>query len=292
MTTCAVVVTYNRIELLQKCLDALLGQSCKLDNVYVIDNGSTDGTRSYLAAREDELAVIFSETNGGGAGGFSQGIARALSDGCDYIWVMDDDAEPTLDAHQALQTATELLGDREFSFLASTVTDFTGQLVATHVSPSGRTLSDIGCSQIEFSSFVGTYISADYARRTFLPVADFFIHHDDLEYTSRLSTMAPGYRVDSSRIMHPDKVSSGDFGARLEHELRNRIWISRKKLLANKKVRREFARNLIRHTLVHGKVSKDKKVFFRAASRAWIQGVFTSPKLIAAPVSFSEDSKS
>ena len=40
----AVVVTYNRKELLFQCLDALLKQTYPLDAIYIIDNASTDGT--------------------------------------------------------------------------------------------------------------------------------------------------------------------------------------------------------------------------------------------------------
>src|SRR5512138_1855971 len=38
----AVVVTYNRRDLLGQCLDSLLGQSRPLDALYIIDNHSTD----------------------------------------------------------------------------------------------------------------------------------------------------------------------------------------------------------------------------------------------------------
>ena len=48
----AVVVTYNRKDLLGQCLDSLLGQSHPLDALYVIDNHSTDGTYDSLLARD------------------------------------------------------------------------------------------------------------------------------------------------------------------------------------------------------------------------------------------------
>ena len=40
----AVVVTYNRKELLMECLDALKKQTCKIEKIIVIDNNSNDGT--------------------------------------------------------------------------------------------------------------------------------------------------------------------------------------------------------------------------------------------------------
>ena len=44
----AVVVTYNRLDLLKKCLQALLSQTYKLQNIFVIDNNSQDETLLFL----------------------------------------------------------------------------------------------------------------------------------------------------------------------------------------------------------------------------------------------------
>ena len=47
-TVCAVVVTYNRKELLLECLESLRSQSYTLDAIYLIDNASTDKTPESL----------------------------------------------------------------------------------------------------------------------------------------------------------------------------------------------------------------------------------------------------
>jgi rhamnopyranosyl-N-acetylglucosaminyl-diphospho-decaprenol beta-1,3/1,4-galactofuranosyltransferase len=49
----AVVVTYNRRELLEQCLDALLAQTRPPDRILVVDNASTDGTVVVARARTD-----------------------------------------------------------------------------------------------------------------------------------------------------------------------------------------------------------------------------------------------
>lgn len=51
-TIAAVVVTYNRKDLLGQCLDSLLRQSHPLNAIYVIDNHSSDGTCDSLLARD------------------------------------------------------------------------------------------------------------------------------------------------------------------------------------------------------------------------------------------------
>lgn len=88
----AVVVTYNRLNLLQRVVGSLKGQSKRLDKIYIINNGSTDGTKEWLDGQTG-LNVIHQE-NVGGSGGFYRGIKEASKEECDWIWCMDDDVFP------------------------------------------------------------------------------------------------------------------------------------------------------------------------------------------------------
>ena len=72
----AVVVTYNRLDLMKKCVNALRKQSRILNTIFVINNNSTDGTKEWLD-RQTDLIVIH-QPNVGGAGGFARGIDEAF----------------------------------------------------------------------------------------------------------------------------------------------------------------------------------------------------------------------
>lgn len=93
-----VVVTYNRKDELKKNLDAISQQEKKFDRYYIVDNGSTDGTYSFLISNNylscDSIVYIKLDTNIGGAGGFYTGMKRAYEDGYDLICLMDDDGRP------------------------------------------------------------------------------------------------------------------------------------------------------------------------------------------------------
>ena len=130
-TVCAVVVTYNRKELLIECLDGLLRQTRPIDAIYIIDNASTDNTPEFLKEKgfiqelppknltkswEKEFEIknltdgqpiklryIRMHENTGGAGGFHEGVKRAYEKGYDWLWLMDDDAEPYENALQLLK---------------------------------------------------------------------------------------------------------------------------------------------------------------------------------------------
>ncbi len=100
-----VVVTYNRADLLAGMLDGLAAQSRQPDAVYVIDNASSDHTRTVLEHHHGgdlPLRVTHSPDNLGGAGGFHLGLRQAYLDGHDRIWLMDDDVVPAPDCLEVL----------------------------------------------------------------------------------------------------------------------------------------------------------------------------------------------
>ena len=96
----AVVVTYNRLELLRQCVEALRTQTSSCD-ILIVDNASTDGTDQWLASQPD-LHYRNTGSNLGGAGGFNFGMRWAVEAGYDYVWVMDDDTLPQPDALEKL----------------------------------------------------------------------------------------------------------------------------------------------------------------------------------------------
>lgn len=100
VSVAAVVVTRNRLDDIKRCIAALKGQTRPPDTIIVVDNGSTDGTAEWLAG-EDDLRTI-SQANLGGAGGFGTGLRRAMDDGHDWMWCLDDDALPAPDCLEAL----------------------------------------------------------------------------------------------------------------------------------------------------------------------------------------------
>ncbi len=105
----AVVVTFDRVELLKEALQALQGQSRPIDHIVVVDNASTDGTQGFLDAlvdAENNVEVVRLDRNVGGAGGFAEGMRQAHAAGCDWIWLMDDDAAPAPDSLRILLAQT------------------------------------------------------------------------------------------------------------------------------------------------------------------------------------------
>jgi len=111
----AVVVTYNRRDLLLESLAAVLAQTRAPDKVIVVDNASEDGTAAAVRDRFPSVHLAELRRNSGGAGGFAGGMALALADGADLIWLMDDDTVPEPGALSALLRARDRMAAQDRS---------------------------------------------------------------------------------------------------------------------------------------------------------------------------------
>jgi GT2 family glycosyltransferase len=85
----AVVVTFNRIELLKKVINGLRNQTKKIDQIIVVNNSSIDGTLEWLNIQDDIITVT--QGNLGSSGGQFTGAKTAFEMGFEWIWQMDDD---------------------------------------------------------------------------------------------------------------------------------------------------------------------------------------------------------
>lgn len=91
----AVLVTYNSERWLDDCFRGL-GRQDEVDlRVYVVDNGSTDGTLAHVAALDTPLRVtpIPLGANRGYAVACNAGIRAALAEDVDYVLILNPDVE-------------------------------------------------------------------------------------------------------------------------------------------------------------------------------------------------------
>lgn len=216
MRVTAVIVTYNRKSLLQQCIEHVRAQQLPSDvelAILVIDNASTDGTKQALQLLVQDGVIRYVNTgeNLGGAGGFSFGMNKALQDGCDYVWVMDDDCLPDSCALAALLDAGNHV-DGNFGYLSSVVRWTDGSIckmnVQRHPLFSDITDFDAPLQPCTLASFVSLLVPADVVREVGLPIAEFFIWTDDWEFTRRISRIYPCYVVGGSKVVHASATNS------------------------------------------------------------------------------------
>ena len=203
---CAIVVTYNRIDLLKECINGLKSQTYHCD-IFVVNNNSTDGTKEFL--KNNKIKHLNLKANIGGAGGFNKGMRYAVEKGYDYLWVMDDDCVPKEDALEQLVKAAEEVSN-DFGYLVSR---------ALWVDAKDHEMNKINNKEkksnnlykIKQATFVSLLIKNEIVRKYGLPIKEFFIWGDDIEFTRRISVRnnVSSYYVEKSEVIHKTKNNIG-----------------------------------------------------------------------------------
>ena len=211
----AVVVTFNRLPLLQRLLERLR-ETPRLTGVLVVDNASTDGTGEWLGSTSGFVRHRTLIRNLGGAGGFHHGLAWALEEGADLVWLMDDDGLPepdclaTLLEHEALDFWGPLVVDEKAPGRLVFPIRLPGGTSVVHEAADAERAAVGGVIDGIVIPFNGVLVTRDLVERIGLPREEFFIWGDDHEY--RLRAEEAGARVatvPAARVLHP---SIGELG--------------------------------------------------------------------------------
>ncbi|RAP51331.1 MAG: hypothetical protein BZ138_05445 [Methanosphaera sp. rholeuAM270] len=259
-TVCTVVVTYNRKELLIKCLNSLLRQTLKPEAIILVDNNSTDQTEKLLldegfidklpqpeqkSVNEtviDDVLIKYIRLpeNLGGAGGFYEGVKTAHEDGYDWVWVMDDDAFPT---ENCLENLSKHYNEKDTVALASLKVDLDDNILYhhrgyfnfTHGLPIQEHITredtQVPTKDIDMASFVGLLIKRDAIDKIGYPKKEFFIHADDLEYCIRLRSQGKIKLINNSIIKHAEGSVQGTYkkkllGLEVDRRPYDKLWIN------------------------------------------------------------------
>lgn len=225
-SVCAVVVTYNRKELLLDCLEGLLKQTKLPEGICIIDNASTDGTPEFLFKKgfikslpnekSEKTVELNSEMylqnfnkvvnihyirmpkNLGGSGGFYEGMKRGFEKGYRWLWLLDDDIKPKEDALEKLLSYTHYSNIKAFASIIVNEKDGSielyhrGKLNLSKIfpiiqEPLNTEDYESNLIEISFSSFPGLLLSRDLIEKIGFPIKEFFIYHDDVEYCIRIN---------------------------------------------------------------------------------------------------------
>lgn len=291
MRVAAVMVAYNRRELLAEALEALAAQTRPVDRLIVVDNASDDGSHEVasrmLESWGDRAGLIRLAQNTGGAGGFAVGIAAAMEDPeLDWVWVMDDDTVPLPTALEGALAAHEryrATGRDDLAVMGSRVvwTDGADHPMNTPKAKIGASRAEreraasVDAMEIRSISFVSAFLRAPRVRELGLPLADYFLWNDDFEYSARLLRGARGLFVPGSVVTHKTRIrgsSDQDPGPRFYFEVRNKLWVFRcsralkrwEKLLYQGATARRWVRTYLR--------AEDRAQLRDCARRGWRDG--------------------
>lgn len=215
MKVIAVVVTYNRSQLLKRNITCLRKNSPHA--IIVVNNGSKDDTGEWLAEQTD--LIVITQANVGGSGGFYTGIQQAMERGADWIWCMDDDVFPRPDCLSNLldHTASEevgILAPRRLMEGNIFTNDFQAVNLTNPFSSmyKKKLKKQVINKPVEIlgTAFEGLFIRKETVEKIGLPNKDLFIFCDDTDYCLR--AVLAGYKIlyIPSALMDKEKFFSND----------------------------------------------------------------------------------
>ena len=235
-----VIVTFNRLALLQGCLEAVWNQTHPYDLVVIVDNASTDGTKEYLQQFCDRSGTLIrrEKKNRGGAGGFEAGLRAAYAAGADWFTLIDDDAFLRPDFLKEICRAIGEYGQEYDCFSGVPLTEgirighrrrVSGHLIKREV-PVPETEYEKPFFLCDIASFCGMVVSKRAVSRIGFPEGRYFLWYDDTEYSLRISKESPIMNWNKAVIDHRAPMESGSYvaGWKEYYGIRNRICMAKK----------------------------------------------------------------
>jgi rhamnopyranosyl-N-acetylglucosaminyl-diphospho-decaprenol beta-1,3/1,4-galactofuranosyltransferase len=223
-----VVVSYCRPTLLRRCIQAILAQSHKVNQILIVDNNSSSETLEEIrsiCSLSEKIEVEYLPQNIGGAGGFAHGIQYYLDrltnesefesnqySEKSFLWLMDDDVYPDelcLETQLAYSDKSQCIHPlkrdlrgclHNWHYLYSPFLGTRINLADTHASTKDDiSFTNVGC-------FEGCLVSIGLAKQIGTPFAHYFISDDDTLYGYLCSLKSSVVCVNSA-IMHKDSLT-------------------------------------------------------------------------------------
>jgi rhamnopyranosyl-N-acetylglucosaminyl-diphospho-decaprenol beta-1,3/1,4-galactofuranosyltransferase len=170
---CVVIVTFNNANMLAKLLDDLRIQTRLPDGVIVVDNASRDHTENTVREDYPEVKYVKLKENLGSAGGYHEGIRRAIET-ADFIYTLDDDVR------LKPNTLAEII--QGFHVLEKT-----SEFRIGAVRSVGEGHPQSVPTPLEICPWRGTLFKTRIVREVGLPSPDYFLYGEDIEYSLRLA---------------------------------------------------------------------------------------------------------
>jgi len=219
----AVVVNWNGREVLEPCLRTLLASSYQNLSVLVVDNASDDGSAQFVRDEFPSVRLAEQSENLGFAAGVNAGLELALTEGADYVLILNNDIELDVNAVSALVDAA----------LAHPKNALTGPMIYYADRPSviwsaggavsfwtggirhlGLREEDIGqytdVQQVDYVTACAVLASAEAVRVVGVMDEGYYMYNEDTDWCVRARDA--GYDVlfaPSARIWHKVSMSSG-----------------------------------------------------------------------------------
>jgi rhamnopyranosyl-N-acetylglucosaminyl-diphospho-decaprenol beta-1,3/1,4-galactofuranosyltransferase len=249
-TVCAVMVTYNRLEILKSTLAHVLDQEYPPTNIIIVDNYSTDGTKEYLQTLliDQRIKTIHLDTNMGAGYAISQGMKLGLKlKDFDYFWVLDDDSYYK---DNVLKDLVTNISKSDFALVG-----LSGSNIRFGTKRKVHTTQPL--TEVDYALVDGAIIRGDVIRKIGTTSERFFMMCDDDEYIIRLKKH--GYKIGLLDLGPVNRLHLGGQGSFTKATLWRGYYSSRNQMLILKEY---FSlKRLLEYTYLQSKLLIGAAVF-------------------------------
>lgn len=236
-----IVLNWNGKQDTLGCLRSLERNTYTPVRIYVVDNGSSDGSLEEFRRAfppSDRLFYLVNESNLGYAGGNNRGIVRALEDGADYVLILNNDTVVDSDMLETLvgvarrEPSVGILGPKVLCEPARHLLYSAGERqslwfnrrrIAVGRPDPGDVVEPrdvdyvVGCAML---------VSQEFIEQVGLLDETFFAYYDEVDWCFR--GRRAGYRVmvvPAAVVYHKGEASSGKGLNPITAYCRTRNWI-------------------------------------------------------------------
>ena len=219
-----VILNWNNYADTASCLESIRDLEYGNREVVVVDNGSTDESVTQIRKSYPDTKVIEAGHNLGFASGCNVGIRYALSHGCDFVWLLNNDT--TVD-----RLALSMLVERATRYpkvgvVGSAIYDMEypehlqawgGGYVNFWLGRSRHFLHPVADESIDFITGASMFITRRAIESIGLLDENFFMYWEDADYCYRLQKAGWKLAVaGGSRIWHKGSASIGKASIQLD----------------------------------------------------------------------------
>jgi GT2 family glycosyltransferase len=234
-----VVLTWENYEDTAECLDSLRSVEYPNFEVVVVDNGSTDRSSERLEEEYDWCDFVFNDENLGFAAGNNPGIEYALSNGVDYVLLLNND---TIVPNDFLTPLVETARDHDDAVAVGGVQYYAGSeevynagsrfvtYLGGRVSPS-RTVKQPEAYEVDHVLTSLVLLDAGFVRDNDILHEGYFVTTDDVDLAMQARENGRKVMIEPrSRIEHKVERSFEKSPFDVYHEMRNRLHLAEERL--------------------------------------------------------------
>jgi hypothetical protein len=270
-----VIPILNRRDDTLECLTSLYSSGYSPIQVYIVDNGSTDGSSQVIASRFPHVTILRLESNRGFSQASNIGIRQALASGMEYILLLNNDTIVDPNMIEELVKAADILS--KAGILAPQIMHYGQELVwssGSQINPLTLDLPDFSHSaklspiskmkKVDAVVGCGMLIRQNVFNKIGLLDESFFFYFEDLDFCLRARDA--GYEIwtiPQAQMWH--KVSASTEGhkhIRFYHLARSGIRFYFK-----------YSKGLSRYTVIAYRIASACKFFLRRGVRGDFEGI-------------------